>query len=113
MGNPKKFGFAIPREGSIIDIINIGILATSKKEEMAHKLIDFILSKEIGAYHFDTVDANPSNKESYRLINQLYFREKAFFPDDETFKRLHMLHSLHNKVMASLLEKVWFLVKSA
>jgi spermidine/putrescine transport system substrate-binding protein len=113
MGRPKKFGFVIPREGSIIDILNLGILATSKKADMAHKLIDFLLSKEIGAYNFEILDCNPSNRESYKLINKLYSQDRAFFPDDKTFKRLHTLYSLHNKVMASLLEKVWFLVKSA
>jgi spermidine/putrescine transport system substrate-binding protein len=110
MGDTKNYGFVIPREGSLVDIITIGILATSKKADLAYKVIDFLISKEIGAYNFEAIACNPANKESYDLIKEEYSQNKAYFPDDEMFKRLKVLH---NDVSPLALEKLWFLVKTA
>ena len=107
--DPENFGFVIPKEGSLLDIMALGILATSKKADMAHKLIDFLLSKEVGAYNFNEVACNPSNQEAYPLVDKKYRENKAFFPDDEMFKRLFILN---NEISPALLEKIWFLVKS-
>lgn len=110
MGDIKNFGFVIPKEGSLVDILNLGILKTSKNVDAAHKLIDFLISKENGAHNFEKIACNPANKESYGLIRPEYSKDKAYFPDDEMFKRLKILN---NELPPSLLEKVWFLVKSA
>lgn len=104
-----KFGFVIPREGSVVDIMNVGIPVTSTKSDMAHELIDFLLSDEVGAYNFNELSCNPANRESYKMIQKEYSDNKAFFPDDEMFKRLFLIN---NQVSSSLLEKIWFLVKS-
>jgi len=106
----ENYGFVIPKEGSLVDIMSIGIPVTSKKADLAHKLIDFLLSKEVGAYNFNEVACNPVNVEAYELVDQKYAKNRAFFPDDEMFKRLFILNS---QIRPSLLEKIWFLLKSA
>lgn len=106
----ENYGFVIPREGSLIDVMNMGIPVTSQKVDLAHKLIDFLLSAEVGAFNFDYVACNPVNTKAYSLINQKYAKNKAFFPEDEMFKRLFILNS---QIRPTLLEKIWFLVKSA
>lgn len=109
MGDLKNFGFVIPKEGSIIDILNIGISVSSKKVDEAHQLMDFLISKAVSAYNFEVLDCNPSNTQAFSLIDKAYFQNKAFFPDNETFSRLHILH---NEIPPALLEKIWFSVKS-
>ncbi|MBU1007741.1 spermidine/putrescine ABC transporter substrate-binding protein [Candidatus Dependentiae bacterium] len=109
MGDLKNFGFVIPKEGSLIDVLNIGISVSCKQPDVAHKLIDFLTSKAVSAYNFEVFDCNPSNTEAFSLIDRSYFLNKAFFPDKEMFERLHILH---NQIRPGLLEKVWFSVKS-
>jgi len=106
----KNYGFVIPKEGSIIDIMSLVIPATSQKADLAHRLIDFLLSKEAGVTRFNEFACNPSNKEAYPLIRGEYSKNKAFFPDDEIFKRLYILN---NKIPPKRLERIWFMVKSA
>jgi len=110
MEDPEKYGFVIPREGSLVDIMNVAIPVASQNAEAVHKLIDFLLSREIGAYNFEELDCNPANKLSYPLIDKTYSQNKAFFPDEKSFERLHVLN---NKISPKLLEEVWFLLKSA
>lgn len=110
LDDPENYGFIIPREGSLVDIMNLGIPVSSKKSNEAHLLIDFLLSKKVGAYNFEMQDCNPSNVESYELIDKSYSKNKAFFPDDKVFDQLH---PINNNISPQLLEKVWFLVKSA
>jgi len=107
--DPENFGFVVPREGSLIDIINFGILKKSKKADLVHELIDFLLSKDIGARNFDELACNPSNREAYSLIDEAYSKNKAFFPDDEIFERLYIIN---NKIQSDVLDKIWFSLKS-
>lgn len=110
MGGLDYFGFVIPKEGSLVDIVNLVIPATTAKADLAHQLIDFLLSKEVGAYNFDVVACNPANKKAYDLVDKRYVRLKAFFPDDKLFNRLRVLN---NKISPKILENIWFRVKSA
>jgi len=58
IGDFDRFGFIIPKEGSIIDTINIGISVSSKKAGLAHKLIEFLTSKAVSAYTFEVLSCN-------------------------------------------------------
>lgn len=110
MGNMKDYGFVIPREGSLIDIYNFAIPVTSKKASLAYKLINFMLSKEVSAHNFMLFDYNPPNREAYDLIDNKFSKNKAFFPDDETFNKLEVVN---NEIPPEKLEKIWFSVKSS
>lgn len=110
MENPEIFDFVIPREGSLVDLVNIGIPITSEKADLAHRLIDYLLSKDVGVENFNKLACNPVNKEAYALLDQRYAGSKAFFPDDKMFERLYILN---NKISPAALERTWFLVKSA
>jgi len=105
-----RYGFILPAQGSLLDIINVAIPAVSKKSALAHKLINFLLSKHVGARTFKILSSNPANRESYKMIDKKYRDDRSFFPDDKAFKKLH---SIHNRIPMTRIEKLWFSVKSA
>lgn len=110
MEDLEHYGFVIPKEGSLVDIMNVAIPATSKKSELAHEFIDFLVSAETSACAFNEISCNPSNTKAYSLVDPKYGENKAFFPDDETFERLFIIN---NQIDPQVLEKLWFLIKSA
>ena len=105
-----RYRFVLPGQGSLIDIINVAIPAVSKKSDRAHKLINFLLSKHVGKKTFEILSSNPSNRESYKIIDKKYRDDRNFFPDDKAFKKLHLIH---NRIPMTRIEKLWFSVKSA
>lgn len=105
-----QYGFLIPKEGTIVDLENLAIPATCEKPELAHKLIDFLISKKIEILNFNAHGCNPSNKLAYDEIDQRFTKDKAFFPDDKAFAKLYFIH---NKIPAAKIEKLWFSVKAA
>ncbi|MCK4517577.1 spermidine/putrescine ABC transporter substrate-binding protein [Candidatus Babeliales bacterium] len=105
-----RYGFILPAQGSLLDIINVAIPVVSKKSALAHKLINFLLSKHVGARTFKILSSNPANRESYKMIDKKYCDDRSFFPDDKAFKKLH---SIHNRIPMRRIEKLWFSVKSA
>jgi spermidine/putrescine-binding protein len=110
MGNLDDFGFVIPKEGSLMDLLVLAIPKKSKNADLAYKLIDFLLSDEVGAYNFEAFDFNPANKDSYKFIDERATKYKAFFPNEDIFNRLY---NLNNKIPNHILENIWFSVKSS
>ncbi len=103
-----KIGFILPKEGSVISIENLVIPKTSKKADLVHKLIDFLISKKSSIQIFDQSGWTPANKEAYYWIDPVYLNNKSFFPDDEMFKKLS---DSNNDVSQKKVEKLWIAVK--
>jgi len=110
MEQSDEFDFVIPKEGSLVTIENLVIPADSKKTDLAHKLIDFILSKKAQLINFDDYGYNPSNKKVYGKIDKKFRNNKSFFPSDKMFKKLHVIP---NEPLPEKLEKLWLAVKSS
>jgi|SaaInlStandDraft_4_1057021.scaffolds.fasta_scaffold09698_3 spermidine/putrescine transport system substrate-binding protein len=110
MDQSDEFDFIIPKKGSIVTIENLVIPAASKKTDLAHKLIDFILSKKAQLISFDDYGYNPSNRKAYSGIDKKFRKNKSFFPSDKMFKKLHVIP---NEPSPKELEKLWLAVKSS
>jgi spermidine/putrescine transport system substrate-binding protein len=99
-----EFDFVVPVHGSIFSIENLAIPALSKKAEMVHQFIDFLISKEVCLHNSLLYGYNPSNKESYVGIDKKFTENKNFFPDDDLFKRLHLVV---NSITQESVEDIW------
>jgi spermidine/putrescine transport system substrate-binding protein len=108
--NNVRFGFSVPKNGSLLVIENFAIPVHSKKTLWVHKFIDFMISRKYSTYHFDKYGGNPVNTGSYRDINQKYFGKLQFFPSDELFDKLYLIH---NELPLRKLEEMWLRVKTA
>jgi spermidine/putrescine transport system substrate-binding protein len=103
-----RFQFKIPDKGSLIMIDNLAIPKESKKIEIVYKFIDFLLSKKVMGYNSNLYGYNPSNLDSYEFMPSNILNNKAFFPDDEMFEKLHLIH---NNLDIRKLEDLWLEVK--
>lgn len=104
-----RFGFCIPKEGSLIAIENFAIPIHSKKTEWAYAFINFVLSKELQLNHFNLYGSNPVNKLVYSEIDKKFFDEYQFFPEGDVFSKL--LHLTRNDFPLKKIEDMWLAVK--
>ncbi len=100
-----KFIFEIPREGSLITIENLAIPAKTKKAEMAHKFIDFLISKRISAMHMNLYGTNPSNMSG---IEEKSLKNRNFFPSAKMFDKLRIMH---NEIPLDKVDSMWLTVR--
>jgi spermidine/putrescine transport system substrate-binding protein len=105
-----RFDFKIPKEGSVFFIENLAIPAKSKKLDLVYKFIDFLLTTHIQKEHFDTTGDNPVNKSTYAQIDQKFLNNPNFFPPQEIFEKLHLIH---NEFCLKTIEDLWLGVKFA
>jgi spermidine/putrescine transport system substrate-binding protein len=106
----SRFGFKIPNAGSLLVIENFAIPVHSKKTEYVHRFIDFMLSRKYCTFHFEEYGGGPVNSESYQDIDQKYFKDLQFFPSDELFSKLFLIH---NELPIKKIEEMWLRVKTA
>lgn len=102
------FEYVIPKNGTIILVDNLVIPKYSKKIDLAHKFIDFLISKKIIAYNSDKFGYNPSNRLAYDLLPKKFVTNKAFFPDASMFKNLYLLH---NNLDVKKIDDLWLEVQ--
>lgn len=107
----QNFIFMIPHEGSLLSIENLAIPITCKKKvRLAHKFINFMLSKNEAARISNLYGMIPSNKAAYQLLRPEMTKNNHVFPDDEQFAKLHLLT---NDVPQKAFEEIWLAVKSS
>lgn len=106
----QDFIFMLPKEGSVYSIENLAISRSCKKVDLAHKFINFMLSKQEEARMSNSCGMHPSNKAAYALLHPDIVSNRHTFPDDETFAKLHLLS---NNVPLKTFEEIWLAVKSS
>lgn len=106
-----RFGFQIPQQGSILVIDNLCISAQSRNIELAHQFINFVLSKDAAIASSSIYGYNSSNIEAYKAADKAFLDNPHFFPDQEMFKKLHILRQEY--FPKEIIEKIWLSVKFA
>lgn len=105
-----RYNFVIPKEGSIMTIDSFAIPEQTNKSELAHQFIDFLLSKDIYVLNSEEYGYLPSNIQAYDEVKKLFPKNQNFFPDEKTFKKLHLQHEIASP---KELEKIWLSVRLA
>lgn len=98
------YTFVLPDTGALLIIDNLAIPNSSNKKDLAHKFIDFLISKKTMAYNSNLFGYNPSNKKSYALLQKRFVNNRSFFPTDEMFEKMYILH---NELDIKKIEKLW------
>ncbi len=104
------YAVAVPASGSLLVIDNLAIANVSQQQGLAHKFINFVLGKDISIHSNTDYGYTPANAHSYELLPKDYRENRAFFPDDGTFRTLRLLSS---DIDPQDLEQVWLAVKTA
>jgi spermidine/putrescine transport system substrate-binding protein len=103
-----RFSFMIPKEGSLLGVETLAIPARSKKVVLAHKLMNFLLSRKISHFHTVEYGSNPGNRMVYPMLDKSIIGNPHYFPPDEWFDKLHQIH---NNFPMHIIEKIWLAVK--
>ncbi|MFA6991056.1 MAG: extracellular solute-binding protein [Candidatus Babeliales bacterium] len=101
----NKFIFQIPKDGSIMVIENIAIPVKTKKSDLVHKFIDFLISKKIAMLHANLYGTNSSN---ISVFNEKVAENSNFFPKDTMFDKLHLIN---NEISLDRVDSIWLGVR--
>ncbi|MFQ3633835.1 ABC transporter substrate-binding protein [Roseiflexus sp.] len=88
-GNPD-IAFVIPKEGGMIWMDNMVILADSPNAYTAHVFMNFLMRPDIAARNAEYIGYLSPNAEGIKLLPQeiIDLYNEGFAPDDEVIKRL-------------------------
>lgn len=100
--------FVIPASGGAVFIGNLMIPNTCKDVDTAHKVIEFLISKQGGCACFEEHCYNPANAQSYQLLPESVAKHKYIFPSTKLFKKLHIFH---NQIPLRTVEQMWHAIK--
>lgn len=108
-GNPD-ITFVIPKEGGMIWMDNMVILADSPNAYTAHVFMNFLMRPDIAARNAEYIGYLSPNAEGIKLLPQeiIDLYNEGFAPDDEVLKRLEW--AIRNDQTAAFTD-LWTAVK--
>lgn len=101
----SHYDFAIPREGSLFIVENLAIPRLSKKADLAHKFIDFMLSEEIATLNSVSYGFNSSHVKAINAVDPMYRDNRHITPDNKMFSKLYVPGALTDLRKAT--EEMW------
>ena len=107
---PFKIAFAIPKEGAVLAIDNFVIHKTSRRPDLAHRFINFMLEGENAADVSNLIGAGNPNTAAIPHIHPEIAGEPAIFPPATDLQRLEMLRDLKPQERR-LMSRLWTEIK--
>jgi spermidine/putrescine transport system substrate-binding protein len=108
--DPKKLGFAIPKEGSTLFLDLMAIPAKAPHPDAAHKWINWILEAKRGAMLSNYNRYATPNQASMPYIIPADLKNDEIYPSADTLKRLHSTKDLGSA--SRVLDEAWTRVKA-
>lgn len=102
--------YVIPKEGSILWVDNLAILAKAPHRDLAEQFLNYILSPEIGAQLSAYTQFSSPNREAKKLMKPADLTNPSVYPAAETMARLELLTDPGQKIR--LFDEVWTQVKA-
>lgn len=85
-----QFDFAIPKQGGILVVENLVIPKVSKKQELATRFINFMLSDRVALINGSTYGWSSSNTKANQMVDKQYATCPHLCPDAQIFKQLYI-----------------------
>jgi len=102
--------YIIPKEGSVIWVDNLAVLAKAPHRDLAEKFLNFILDARIGAQLSAYTQFATPNQAARAFIKPLDLENHAIYPLPEVTDRLEFLNDLGFKLR--LYDEVWTQIKT-
>lgn len=84
--SPEEYAMVFPKEGSLMDTQNLCIPIGAKHVELAHKLIDFLLQRDIGLQVFQEGGFLPVHNDVIEGVHEIC--PDFYYPTDEDFTKI-------------------------
>jgi spermidine/putrescine transport system substrate-binding protein len=105
-----KIVYVLPAEGGTYAIDNLVILKGARHPEAAHKLINFLLSKEAEIAKVKTIYGGPVLKDIRKELPKEIQDNPVLFPEPATFQKLEHVRDLGDQ--SKMYEDLWTEVKT-
>jgi len=107
---PDKYGFIVPKEGSVIWIDSMCIPAEAPNVEAAHKWINWILEPKVGAELSNYNHYASPNEASIPYLDKADLANPGVWPPAETMASLSFAKDLGEQM--KMIDQAWTMVKS-
>jgi len=105
-----QLAYVVPKEGSIVWVDNLVVLAKAPHRNLAEKFINYILDAKVGAKLSSFTQFSTPNAAARKFLNAEDLKNPALYPPPETMARLEFLQDLGSKLR--LYDEVWTQVKA-
>lgn len=102
--------YVVPKEGSIVWVDNLAVLAKAPHRDLAEKFINHILDAKVGAQLSTFTQFSSPNREAKKFMDEEDLEDPACYPPPETMARLEFVQDLGGKLR--LYDEVWTQVKA-
>lgn len=107
---PEKYGFTVPKEGSVVWIDSMCIPAEAPNVAAAHKWINWILEPKVGAELSNYNHYASPNEASIPFLSKEDLANSGVWPPAETMKTLSFAKDLGEQM--KIVDQAWTMVKS-
>lgn len=109
---PGKLAYAFPREGFARYADTVAILRESRRAELAHQFINYLLRPEVAAAIVETTQTATANAAALRLLPALVRENPVLYPPSETLARGEWFQP-QTAASQKLRDRLWTEIKSA
>jgi spermidine/putrescine transport system substrate-binding protein len=105
-----NLAYIVPKEGSIIWVDNLAVLARAPHRDLAEKFINHILDARVGAQLSAFTQFATPNRAAKEHVPADELKNTAIYPSADTMARLEFLQDLGGKLR--IYDEVWTQVKT-
>ncbi len=102
--------YFVPKEGSVIWVDNLAVLAKAPHRDMAEKFINYLLEPEVGAKLAAFSQYASPNQAAKALISQEDLKNPAIYPPEEIMPKLQYIEDVGSK--SRLFDEIWAQIKA-
>ena len=102
--------YFIPKEGSLVWVDSIAVLAKAPQRDLAEKFINFILEPRHGAQISTFTQFSSPNAAALPLLDPKDLKDPALYPTGETAAKLEYIRDLGAKTR--LYDEIWTQIKA-
>lgn len=110
VGEDKETVYFIPKEGGIVWVDSLAVLAKTPHRDLAEKFINFLLDAKVAARNSNFIQYSTPNKAAREFITPEDLKNPAIYPTPEIMARLEFLEDLGPKMR--LIDEVWTQIKA-
>ncbi len=94
MLNHDFVSFYLPKEGSLITADHVVISASTKKDELVYKFINYLFEHDVLKYNCEAFCLMPTVKDVFEKLDQKYIGVDDLWPGSEKFKELKVFKNI-------------------
>jgi spermidine/putrescine transport system substrate-binding protein len=110
---PTKLAFAYPAEGFPRYADNVAILRESRRIDLAHQWLNYLLRPEVAAANSTAARTATVNREGQRLLPPELLNDPVLYPPADVLSRGEWFQAAPSTAAQRLRDRLWTEIKSA